>query len=315
MRMNDGHTTPLVSILVCTYNGGQFLVPQLESICNQSYSNIEIIIVDDCSIDNTVAILKQYAVSYPDITIFENEKNLGYSKNFEKAMSLAKGEYFSPCDQDDVWDLKKVEEMVLAINGYPLLYCNSILTDENLKSVGKLNEKKCLGTYNNCLVFATDNCVAGHAILISKELFFQAKPFPPDIPHDWWLAYVACFTKGVKYLDKPLVKYRNHSNNVIGAVRINKKRKTQAERKAIRINERSKARKRIAFFYEACPEKLVFEKELIRKLVKSYQSFSLKNNLHRVVIFLNNYKYLLAIKKRTLLRKIIFCVKMFYQLR
>src|SRR5258708_3925751 len=105
-------TAELVSIALCTYNGEAYLKEQLDSLIDQTYPNCEIIIVDDCSKDGTVDILKQYANEYTQIKLYINTENLGYTKNFEKAIVLCNGEYIALCDQDDIWDKNKISIMI-----------------------------------------------------------------------------------------------------------------------------------------------------------------------------------------------------------
>ena len=75
-----------ISVVMCTFNGAKYLAEQLDSILAQSYSNIEIIVVDDCSTDNTFEILKNYQPKDSRIQVFQNSKNLGFVQNFSKAM-------------------------------------------------------------------------------------------------------------------------------------------------------------------------------------------------------------------------------------
>ena len=112
----------LVSIALCTYNGEAYLKEQLDSLIDQTYPNCEIIIVDDCSKDGTVDILKQYANEYPQIKLYINSENLGYTKNFEKAINLCNGEYIALCDQDDIWDKNKISIMIHRIGDNILIY-------------------------------------------------------------------------------------------------------------------------------------------------------------------------------------------------
>src|SRR5690606_18169426 len=102
-------------IALCTYNGGKYLIEQLDSLVKQDYPNIEIIIVDDCSKDTTLSILNSYSLHYPNIKIHVNENNLGYKKNFEKAIQLCNGEYIALSDQDDIWKLDKISKLINSI--------------------------------------------------------------------------------------------------------------------------------------------------------------------------------------------------------
>ena len=81
---------PLISIVLCTYNGAKYLDAQMQSLLNQTYQNIEIIISDDCSTDATIGLLQKYTEN-TSVHLYINSENIGYSKNFEKALLLAKG--------------------------------------------------------------------------------------------------------------------------------------------------------------------------------------------------------------------------------
>ncbi len=163
----------LVSIIIATYNGGKYLESQLASIVDQTYQNIEIIILDDGSTDNTRNILTDHAAKHKNIQLHFNERNLGYIKNFEKGCRLASGNYISFCDQDDVWELNKTEILMNAIGDYPMVYCDDEMVDENLQPLGKKHsDLKALSSFDNCLYFATDNCVGGHNLVMRKEILY-----------------------------------------------------------------------------------------------------------------------------------------------
>src|SRR5690606_33629827 len=104
--------SPLISIALCTYNGEKFLAEQLDSIVNQTYKNIEIIAVDDCSTDRTLTILQKYASKDVRVKVYSNKTNKGYSKNFEYAISLCTGDYIAVSDQDDIWVSDKLELLI-----------------------------------------------------------------------------------------------------------------------------------------------------------------------------------------------------------
>ena len=93
----------MISIVMATYNGETYIREQINSILNQTISDFELIICDDCSKDSTVEIIKRYKDKDKRITLVENEKNLGFKKNFEKAISYCKGDFIAFCDQDDIW--------------------------------------------------------------------------------------------------------------------------------------------------------------------------------------------------------------------
>lgn len=101
------------SVALCTYNGEKYLEEQIDSILSQSQTVDEIIICDDKSTDSTYEIIKNYKKKYPNLfSIYQNEKNLGYVSNFEKALALANHDVVFLCDQDDIWYPEKVEKCV-----------------------------------------------------------------------------------------------------------------------------------------------------------------------------------------------------------
>lgn len=207
---------PLVSIAVCTFNGDKFLHQQLESLINQTYKNIEIVIVDDCSTDNTKQILSSFSNTNEQIRCIYNENNLGFTKNFEKAMKLCRGEYIAICDQDDIWDIKKIEILINNIGDHGLIFHDSLLIDKYGKSINglKLSDKTKIYDGNGNLYFLVNNCVSGHACLFTKEVLQFAMPFDHRFFHDWWLAFVASSIGTIKYLPYTLVQYRQHNDNI-----------------------------------------------------------------------------------------------------
>lgn len=90
-----------VAVIMSTYNGERFIKEQLDSILNQTYKNLEIVVRDDGSKDGTVQIVKEYMKTYPNIVLHEGE-NLGFIKSFFELLNLVEADYYSYADQDDV---------------------------------------------------------------------------------------------------------------------------------------------------------------------------------------------------------------------
>jgi len=312
----------LVSIALATYNGGKYLPVLLDSLLAQTYPHLEIIAVDDRSTDNTRAILQQYSSLHPHIKVYVNESNLGFVKNFEKAISLCNGEYIAMCDQDDYWLPQNIQRKVEAIGEYPMVYCDSFIADGNLEKTGKkISDALVCKTFTNCLNYAVFSNVYGHAWMFRRSLYLSAPIFPLCMTHDWWLAYHGILNGGVKYLPEPLALYRQHTENqygVIGGGGIDKKTKKQRKKNKKKVNKQKEvedARKRITLFYDICPNDLQKEKRVLYDLKRSYSSFSLSNNFLRMITFFRNYKLLLAVRKRNTFRKYLFCLKMFVKLK
>ena len=100
---------------MATYNGEAFIREQMDSILAQSYKNIEVVACDDCSTDGTYEILQEYARKDGRVKCFQNAANLGFKKNFERAITLCSGEFIALSDQDDVWLKEKLEVQLKAL--------------------------------------------------------------------------------------------------------------------------------------------------------------------------------------------------------
>jgi len=219
----------IVSIALCTYNGAAYLAEQLDTLVNQTYPFIEIIAVDDCSTDGTFTILENYASMYPQFKIYQNEINLGFTANFERAVKLCNGELIALCDQDDVWHSQKIELQVEALQDNVFIYHDSEFIHEDGTSMDKkMSDLMNLYRGGNPETFLFFNCVSGHSILMKKELLNQALPLKKDYFHDWWLAYVATNIGKIDFIPQCLVKYRQHDGsetNILGLARDTEKYK------------------------------------------------------------------------------------------
>ncbi|GAC1305613.1 MAG: hypothetical protein NVSMB24_14750 [Mucilaginibacter sp.] len=204
----------LVSIALCTYNGAKHLTAQLDTLIAQTYKQLEIIVVDDCSTDDTYAILTEYANRFPQIKIFRNESNLGFTANFEKAAALCTGELIALCDQDDLWHPQKIELQVNALKNNILIYHDSEFIHEDGTSMNKkMSDLMNLYRGDRPEAFLFFNCVSGHSILMKKQLISAAFPLKKDYFHDWWLAYVATNIGEIDYIPQCLVQYRQHDKS------------------------------------------------------------------------------------------------------
>ena len=306
---------PLVSVVMATYNGERFLSKQLDSILQQTYPIHEIIIVDDCSTDNTFSILTEYAANYPIINVIRNESNLGFILNFEKGMVMATGDLIASSDHDDIWYPEKISVLVAARKNYDIVYGNSRLIDDNDQPLGlDYTDKRVLKSFDSPLSFIIGNTVSGHNMLFTKDLLSRSLPFPPHIPHDHWLCFVATFNKSILFVPQLLVDYRQHATNVFGVLPVvnGQKRIPPKETNEQRLYA---IRSRVQTLTDKCPPELRKEKAILVRLNRTYKSFSIVNNLVRMITFFQYRDQLLATKKRTPFRKWLFCFKMFVKIR
>lgn len=215
-----------IDILIATYNGEKYIEEQLNSILNQTYKNINILISDDCSKDETLNILQKYANLYSNISVFTHEKNLGYKKNFEFLLSKVESKYYMLCDQDDIWLPKKIELSYKKMieDDADLVYCDLIVVDENLKEInnsywnviGIKNKVK----YDDIRSLYLNNCVTGCTLLSKSKYIKDIIPIPDDsiyMLHDYWIALVVALKGKITHLDEKCIKYRQHTNNQIGS--------------------------------------------------------------------------------------------------
>ena len=216
-----------ISILISTFNGKKYIKEQLDSIFNQTYKNIEIIVRDDGSSDNTIEILKSYNIKPIDTKI-----NLGAMGSFEELLKYAlqnsNSDYFMFCDQDDVWDTKKVEktlakmeEMEKEFGNIPLLVHTDLeVVDEKLNTINNsfMNFQKInpgINKFHNLLI---QNTITGCTMMINRKLAQMCLPIPDKaIMHDWWIGLVASQFGKIGYLNESTIKYRQHTSNTIGA--------------------------------------------------------------------------------------------------
>lgn len=309
--MNSLKEKPLVSIVLATYNGEKYLKLQLDSLFNQTYTDIEVIAVDDLSTDGTFTILSEYARKYSNMRAIQNETNLGYVKNFEKGFQLANGQYVAPCDQDDIWMLDKIETLVNQIGDAPIVYSDSLLIDHDGNILNRnLSDIKHLQNFTTCLNYAIGGSAPGHAMLIHRKVLDACYPFPNHIPHDYWIGFVALFFGPIIFLPNAYILYRQHASNVFGVSKAPGRLKKPSDKKAEAVE---KARKRMQALFEKCPDGLP-EKIVLSKLLKSYQSFSLRNNWNRMLLFFTYNQEILAFKKRNAVRRYLFSFKMFFKI-
>jgi glycosyltransferase involved in cell wall biosynthesis len=296
----------LISIALCTYNGEAYLREQLESIVNQSYSPLELIAVDDCSSDNTLSILKEYEANYPFIKVFVNPENLGYIKNFEKALKLCNGEFIALSDQDDIWDLQKIDKQVNAIGNHLMVYHDSEFVDQD----GQLLNKKMSDIMNlyrgdQPESFLFFNCISGHSVLMKKELRDELLPFPNAYFHDWWMGYVATNLGTIDCIDEPLVKYRQHHT---ADTNILKRKRDNATRNQLSASMKYDKKMR---WLKSCAEypknkDPQFIQNLYAEFMKNktvYFSFGLARMIHA------NRSILFSINKKSLFSKLNFALK------
>ena len=131
-------TLPLITVVICTYNGERYLAATLDSVLAQTYLNMEVVIVDDGSSDGTVSIIKQYAERDSRIHWFAR-RNAGLPASRNYAFAQARGEWIAIIDQDDLCYPERLAKQVAVAETYPsagLIFCNAHFIDEIGRNIG-----------------------------------------------------------------------------------------------------------------------------------------------------------------------------------
>jgi len=216
-----------VQVLLSAYNGSKYIAEQIESILNQSYHTIKLLVRDDGSTDETTNILQFYRKRYPSKIQCIKGENIGIVDSFLELLKHADPscDYFCFCDQDDVWLPDKVERAVKFLHSYrsiPAMVCTSTrITDDSLRPISiwpkpPLREP----SFYNAMV---QNIAVGATTTLNQQAWklVAGKPVCSEniLMHDWW-AYLCVSAFGKVIFDpEPSILYRQHGNNAVGSIR------------------------------------------------------------------------------------------------
>jgi glycosyltransferase involved in cell wall biosynthesis len=226
-----------VSVALCTRNGARYLPEQVRSICAQEPPPREIVLSDDASTDDTLAVVRDTLAGCGmadriALRVFSNAPPLGVTRNFEQAVRACSHELIALCDQDDVWHPGRLARMVAQFEARPdllLLHTDARLVDGDLKPLGSTlfhalevqpSELEAIAGGEAFGVLQRRNLVTGATTMFRRTLLEAALPFAPEWVHDEWLAAVAAATGRMDVLPEPTIDYRQHGNNQIGARRL-----------------------------------------------------------------------------------------------
>jgi len=223
-----------VVIAMATYNGARFVSEQIRSIQDQTFRDWVLLVRDDGSRDETCRQISLMAQHDARIRLLADDLgNQGAIGNFAALMEAAlkeRADYLFFSDQDDVWLPEKLSTMLAAMKEMesreksvtPLLvHCDLEVVDERLKVISEsfANYSRLSPATADLGVLLCQNQVTGCACLINRRLLELACPVPSEVlMHDWWLALLAAASGKVGFIPIPLVKYRQHGGNVLGAV-------------------------------------------------------------------------------------------------
>ena len=270
----------MISIALACYNGENYIHDQIQSILNQTISNLELIICDDKSSDDTVKVIQN--IDDNRIKLFQNEKQLGVVKNFEKAISLCNGDYIALSDQDDIWVAEKLEKQkiqyLLERQKYPkgpiILYHDLIMVDKDLKiieeSFWKLYKIRNFNLKQNLF----QNHITGCTTFFDKKTAQYFTPFiSTDILHDHIMSIITnCYGKNIE-MNESLIKFRRHDTNSTET-----KKEKNIIKRILRNNKYENEIKFAKIFYDSNKNKLTITQQ------KYFERFIQLENKNSILI-------------------------------
>lgn len=220
----DNHKNPLVTVLMPTYNSERYINEAIDSILHQSYTNFELLIIDDCSSDSTREIIRQY--SDPRIRTIFHQKRVGLAQSLNIGVRTALGGFIARMDADDISHPDRLEEQVRFLEGNR--QCGVIsgfirLIDKNGIPCG-IWEADQKGNTSNRIdsLLPWENCIAHPTILIRKEILLQY-PYDEGVKgaedYELWLR-LRYFGVIIDKLPKTLLDYRIHTDSVTSSLNI-----------------------------------------------------------------------------------------------
>ncbi|MDM0067687.1 glycosyltransferase family 2 protein [Variovorax sp. J31P207] len=228
-----------ISVALCTHNGARFVREQVRSICLQTLPPSEIVLSDDASVDGCIELAaaahRECLDERPGLSIefrvLRNSPALRVTRNFEQAVRACRGKLIALSDQDDVWHQERLAQMAARFAQRPdlaLLHTDACLVDSRGAPLRgslfhalevKRNELDRIHSGAAFDVYLRRNLVTGATTVFRRSLLDFALPFPVEWLHDEWLGIIAAAVAGVDVLEVPLIDYRQHEANQIGARR------------------------------------------------------------------------------------------------
>lgn len=272
-----------VDVLVATCNGEKYVKEQIESILNQTYKNIKVIVSDDRSDDSTPSILKELAENDNRLVLNLQQERLGVVGNFEFLLKQVQSKYYMLSDQDDFWLPEKIEKSVqkLEEDGSDFVFGDLEVVDQDLNTIYPsfgdfmlLNRKikKYIGTNRLNYLY---NCVTGCTVLGKKEFIEKILPIPTIskyLIHDHWIGLMMSIYGKNSYIEEKYIKYRQHGNNQVGTNKLSHKFTKMDDVRELFINVK------LGVFETYVKNNDRFPKELQKLNTEAYEYFKMIEN-------------------------------------
>ncbi|MEO8516769.1 MAG: glycosyltransferase [Flavobacterium sp.] len=220
--------TPLVTVICLCYNQEKYVVEALNSVINQSYKNIEILVLDDCSDDNSAAVIQNWLLNYPKVQFISNNQNVGNTKSFNQAAKFATGDYLIDLATDDILNPNCIALQIDAFqksthSNLGMVYGNAENIHENgsfdsyyfhVDGDQKVISKRPTGNIYTSIL-AGGNCMCSVSAMIKKEVFDRLQGFDENLYYedlDFWIRVARSYN--FDFIDAVLVKKRKLSNSL-----------------------------------------------------------------------------------------------------
>ncbi len=218
-----------VSVAMATFNGAAYLAEQLASIAAQTLPPAELVVTDDVSRDDTLAVVQRFAASAPfPVHVHRNEAGLGCNDNFAAAIARCSGDAIALSDQDDVWHADHLKHLVQPMAVDPavgLVISNSEYVDENLKPTGtNLWQAGNFGPADVRRIargpqfreWIRHHVAAGHALAFRADLRDILLPFNKNWMYDRWISVICAACSKIVMVDEKLTLHRHHDSQLVG---------------------------------------------------------------------------------------------------
>lgn len=230
-----------ISVALAVYNGEKYLQQLLLSLEQQTIKPFEIVILNDCSTDNSETVIRQFQFSCSEVHYYKNDSNIGHLLAFKKLAGLCQGDFIAFCDQDDIWLPDKLELCFEHLSVMPKDKPSVVFTDLALINDNGNLVAPSFWNYYNIRVASTNffdvlgnNVITGCTTFVNRSMLNEIKKMPEEaLLHDYWMALIAYGFGCYHSLYKATVHYRIHAQTVT------QKYKTSFLKKVLRINKTS----------------------------------------------------------------------------
>jgi teichuronic acid biosynthesis glycosyltransferase TuaG len=214
---------PLVTVIIPLYNAEKYIVETIESVMNQTYQNWELLVIDDCSTDNSRSLVEKFEKEDSRIRLIESETNFGGpARPRNIGIDNAKGEYIAFLDADDVWTNSKLKKQIEIIHNtnYDIIYTLANTIDTNSNIIGEFKNQN---IYNKLKYFYSDltilyfsNYININTVLMKKDLNIKFRENKNLIALEDWMFWIENLynNKKIKFISEPLINYRIDINSI-----------------------------------------------------------------------------------------------------